>query len=78
MFSRYLDEDLLQQQGIQNSRAMRNLAIFSQLLDKFEYLYNLTVLSPGFLDKHLRNLFNQFFRFLKDGGIDEYSHFNLE
>jgi DNA helicase II / ATP-dependent DNA helicase PcrA len=72
LFSRYLDEDLLQQQGIQNSRAMRNLAIFSQLLDKFEYLYNLTVLSPGFLDKHLKNLFNQFFRFLKDGGIDEY------
>lgn len=72
LFSHYLDENLLQQKGIQNSRAMRNLAIFSQLLDKFEYLYNINVLSPNFLDKHLKNLFNQFFRFLKDGGIDEY------
>ena len=72
LFSRYLDEDLLKQQGIQNSRAMRNIAIFSQLLDKFEYLYNINVLSPKFLEKHLKNLFNQFFRYLKDGGIDEY------
>jgi DNA helicase-2/ATP-dependent DNA helicase PcrA len=72
LFSRYLDEDLLRQRGIQNSRAMRNLAIFSQLLDKFEYLYTIQVLTPGFLDKNIKDLFNQFFRFLKDGGIDEY------
>lgn len=72
LFSRYLDEDLLKQKGIQNSRAMRNLAIFSQLLDKFEYLYTIQVLTPGFLDKNIKDLFNQFFRFLQDGGIDEY------
>jgi DNA helicase-2/ATP-dependent DNA helicase PcrA len=72
LFSRYLDENLLQQKGIQNSRAMRNLAILSQLLDKFEYLYNIDVLTPTYLDKNLKDLFNQFFRFLEDGGIDEY------
>lgn len=72
LFSRYLDEDLLKQKGIQNSRAMRNLATFSQLLDKFEYLYNIQVLTPKFLDKNLKDLFNQFFRFLEEGGIDEY------
>ena len=72
LFSRYLDEDLLKQKGVQNSRAMRNLAIFSQLLDKFEYLYTIQVLTPGFLDKNIKDLFNQFLRFLKDGGIDEY------
>lgn len=72
LFSRYLGEDLLKQKGIQNSRAMRNLAIFSQLLDKFEYLYTVQVLTPGFLDKNIKDLFNQFFRFLRDGGIDEY------
>jgi DNA helicase II / ATP-dependent DNA helicase PcrA len=72
LFSRYLDENLLQQKGIQNSRAMRNLAIFSQLLDKFEYLYTIQVLTPTFLDKNIKDLFNQFFRFLQDGGIDEY------
>ncbi|MBD2169251.1 ATP-dependent helicase [Calothrix membranacea FACHB-236] len=72
LFSRYLDESLLQQKGIQNSRSMRNLAIFSQLLDKFEYLYNIDILTPTYLDKYLKDLFNQFFRFLEDGGIDEY------
>lgn len=72
LFSRYLDENLLQQKGIQNSRAMRNLAILSQLLDKFEYLYNIDVLTSTYLDKNLKDLFNQFFRFLEDGGIDEY------
>jgi DNA helicase II / ATP-dependent DNA helicase PcrA len=72
LFSRYLDEALLQQQGVQNSRAMRNLALFSRLLGKFEYLYNISVLTPKFLDKNLKGLFNQFFRFLQDGGIDEY------
>ena len=71
LFSRHLDEDLLKG-GINDSRAMRNLAILSQLLGKFEYLQNISVLTPEYLDKNLRNLFNQFFRFLKDGGIDEY------
>jgi len=72
LFSHYLDEDLLKQRGIQNSRAMRNLAIFSQLLSKFEYLYNISVLTPAFLEKNIKSLFNQFFRFLQEGGIDEY------
>jgi len=71
LFSQNLDEDLLRG-GINDSRAMRNLAIFSQLLGKFEYLQNISVLTPEYLTKNLRNLFNQFFRFLKDGGIDEY------
>jgi DNA helicase-2/ATP-dependent DNA helicase PcrA len=72
LFSRYLDERLLQQKGIQNSRAMRNLAILSQLLDKFEYLYRVEVLTPKYLDQNLKQLFNQFFRFLEDGGINEF------
>lgn len=71
LFGRYLDEERLKK-GVQDTRAMRNLAIFSQLLAKFEHLHHITVLSPDFLDRHLRSLFNHFFRFLKDGGIDEY------
>lgn len=71
MFSGYLHEDLLHG-GFNNSRAMRNLAILSQLLGKFEYLHNISVLSPVYLTKNLRDLFNQFFRFLNEGGIDEY------
>jgi DNA helicase-2/ATP-dependent DNA helicase PcrA len=48
------------------------LAIFSQLLSKFEYLQHIDILIPRYLEKNLRDLFNRFFRFLKDGGIDEY------
>jgi DNA helicase-2/ATP-dependent DNA helicase PcrA len=72
LFSRYLDEKLLQKKGIIPSRAMRNLALFSQLLGKFEYLNNINVFTPKYLDKYLQNLFNQFIRFLEEGGIDEY------
>jgi DNA helicase-2/ATP-dependent DNA helicase PcrA len=70
LFSVHLGEERLN--GVQNSRPMRNLAIFSQLLNKFEYLHHISVLTPKFLDGNLRSLFNQFFRFLKDGGINEY------
>ncbi len=51
---------------------MRNLGLFSQLLNKFEYLHHITVLQNEYLDLNLRQLFNRFLRFLKDGGINEY------
>lgn len=71
LFSSYLNEDLMRK-GVYDSRAMHNLALFSQLLGKFEYLHHISVLTPEYLDKNLRDLFNQFLRFLHDGGIDEY------
>ena len=71
LFSRYLDENLLKE-GLQQSRAMRNLGLFSQLLNKFEYLHHITVLQDEYLDLNLRQLFNRFLRFLKEGGINEY------
>ncbi len=70
LFSQYLG-DVTQGDAIDN-RPARNLAIFSQLLNKYEYLHHITVLTQNNLDGHLWRLFNQFFRFLKDGGIDEY------
>ena len=63
LFSRYLDEERLTG-GVQDGRPMRNLAVFSQLLTKFEYLHHINVLTPEYLDKNLRDLFNQFLRFL--------------
>ena len=71
LFSRYLEENLLLQ-GVQDNRPMRNLASFSRLLVKFEYLQHVSVLSPKYLNKNLQDLFNQFFRFLMEGGINEY------
>jgi len=70
IFSRFLSEDALH--GVDKGRAARNLATFSKLLTKFEYLHFVSVLNPEFLEKNLRDLFNQFFRFLSDGGIGEY------
>lgn len=71
LFSRYLNEDFLRD-GLISSRPMRNLGLLSQMLNKFEYLHNITVLNPVFLEKNLRDLFNRFLRFLHDGGINEY------
>ena len=70
LFSQYLGDAT--QGGAIDSRPARNLAIFSNLLSKFEYLHNINILLPQYLKKNLQNLFNHFLRFLKDGGIDEY------
>jgi DNA helicase-2/ATP-dependent DNA helicase PcrA len=71
LFSRYLDEDRMQD-GFHDRRPMHNLALLSQFLNKFEYLHNISVLTPEYLDRNLRSLFNQFLRYLRDGGIFEY------
>ncbi|QSP93795.1 ATP-dependent helicase [Marinobacter salinisoli] len=70
LFSRFLSEEVLQ--GVDKGRAARNLGTFSKLLTKFEYLHYVSVLNPEFLEKNLRDFFNQFLRFLLSGGIGEY------
>ena len=70
-FSKFLGEDLAHA-GVKDSRPARNLAKFSRLLNKYEYLYNVIVIRPDRLEKDLLTLFNLFMRFLWDGGIEEY------
>lgn len=70
LFSRFLSEEALH--GVDKGRAARNLATLSKLLTKFEYLHYVSVLNPEYLERNLRDLFNQFLRFLQDGGIGEY------
>lgn len=70
-FSGYLGEDLAHG-GVRDSRPARNLAKFSRLLNKYEYLYHVIVLQPDRLARDLIGLFNYFLRFLWDGGIEEY------
>lgn len=70
LFSRFLSDEAMQ--GVDKGRAARNLGTFSKLLAKFEYLHFISVLNPEYLEKNLRDLFNQFLRFLLDGGIGEY------
>ncbi|MEI8652433.1 PD-(D/E)XK nuclease family protein [Pseudoalteromonas sp. Hal273] len=66
LFSTYLDEN----NG--NERPQRNLSQLSRMLGKFEYLHHVSVLNPKYLAKNLKDLFDNFLRFLFDGGIDEY------
>ena len=70
LFSRYLSDE--GGMGVVDGRPVRNLATFSNLLVKFEYLHHIIVLNPEYLDKNLTDLFNQFMRYLKDGGLNEY------
>lgn len=70
LFSRFLSDEAVQ--GVDKGRAARNLGTFSKLLTKFEYLHFVSVLNPEWLEKNIRDLFNQFLRFLQDGGIGEY------
>ena len=55
-----------------DERPARNMAIFSQLLVKFEYLHHIQVLHPDYLKKNIQDLFNHFLRYLEDGGITEF------
>ena len=70
LFARFLSEEAAK--GVDKGRAARNLGTFSKLLTKFEYLHFVSVLSPEWLEKNIRDLFNHFLRFLVDGGIGEY------
>jgi len=70
LFNHFMDEKL--GKNIIDGRPIRNISTFIKLLGKFEYLHHVTVLTARYLGENLTNLFNQFFRYLKDGGIAEY------
>jgi len=73
MFSKYLSVDI---DGTpEKSRDAFNLALFSQLLAKFEFIYNVVVITPKHKDRELIHLFNQFFNFLWKGGLEEFEDY---
>jgi DNA helicase-2/ATP-dependent DNA helicase PcrA len=74
MFGQYVEAADLSGSKI-NLRASYNIALFSKLLFKFEYLYNVTVFNPEKLVSLLQNFFNTYLRFIIDGGIEEYEDF---
>ncbi|MDY6348216.1 MAG: ATP-dependent DNA helicase [Bacteroidales bacterium] len=74
LFSKYIEVDL--GQNATDLRAAYNIGILTQLLSRFEYLYNITVFTPKNLDKTLRNFFRYYLNFLKDGGLGEYEDFD--
>jgi DNA helicase-2/ATP-dependent DNA helicase PcrA len=73
LFAPYLEADL--NSGARDLRAPYNLALLSQLIAKFEYLRNFTVITPKIYQRVLRSFFNHYLRFLYEGGIEEYEGF---
>ena len=69
-FKQFLNVDITK--GIHDTRTTRNVGLLIKLLVKFEYLNNISILSDNYLQRDLKKLFDQYFRFLLDGGISEY------
>lgn len=69
-FREYLDADM--NSGVVDLRPARNIAIFSSVLSKFEYLHNVSVFSPEKIDMHIEKFFMLYLRLLLDNGINEY------
>lgn len=69
-FKAYLDIDM--KSGLIDLRPSRNIATLTQILDKYEYLHRIDVLSPDKIFSDTEKLFNMYIRFLHDGGIGEY------
>lgn len=74
MFAEYLNTDLNSNKV--DLRAAYNIGLLSKLLFKFEYIYNISVLTSKNLKKTLQQLFNTFLRFVIEGGIEEYEDFD--
>ena len=69
-FASILDTDV--SEGVVDVRPVRNLAKLTQIVGKYEYLYNISVLTPGKIHEYTEKLFNLYLRLLIDGGITEY------
>jgi DNA helicase II / ATP-dependent DNA helicase PcrA len=74
MFAEHLKVDMSHNKT--HLRSAYNIAQLTKLLFKFEYLYNITVLTPKNLQKNLQDLFNTFLRYIIEGGIEEYEDFD--
>ena len=58
--------------GVVDSRAIRNLAEFTKLTTRYEYLHNLSVFTANNFEYSVEQFFNRYLRFLYEGGISEY------
>lgn len=65
--------------GVQDLRPCYNLAKFSQLLTRFEAMFNVNVFISEKKNLHwvLRQFFGNYLHFLYDGGLEEYEDFDM-
>lgn len=69
-FREIIDTDLVS--GVADQRAIRNLAIMTNILSKFESIERVEVISSEKKIRVLQKLFRTYFRFLMKGGMEEY------
>lgn len=69
-FKKILNTKLSSSQS--DMRPLRNLASFSQLMGKYESIYNIDILQPNNIDKNTEQLFNVYLRLLIREGLSEY------
>lgn len=58
--------------GVIDSRAIRNIAEFTKLTTRYEFLHNINVFTASGLEIDTTQFFNRYLRFLFEGGISEY------
>ena len=63
--------------SIKDLRPQYNLALFSRLIAKYEYLYKIIVFKPDQIHKDVAIFFNTYLKFLIEGGINEYEDFDM-
>ena len=69
-FSKIIDTDL--SSGVADQRAIRNLAILTNIFSKFEAIEKVEVISSERKNRILQKLFRTYLRFLMKGGMEEY------
>ncbi|MBQ9897242.1 MAG: ATP-dependent helicase [Synergistaceae bacterium] len=58
--------------GVIDVRPVRNLAAMTQIIGKFEYLHDISVLNAKFIEQDTNKLFNLYLKLVFDGGMGEY------
>ncbi len=58
--------------GVVDSRAIRNIAEFTKLTTRYEFLHNINVFTAKGMEIDTTQFFNRYLRFLYEGGISEY------
>jgi len=69
-FSTILGTDM--RVGVVDMRPARNIALFTQVVNKFEYLHRVDVFNAKSIDINAERFFNLYLRLLFGGGISEY------
>lgn len=58
--------------GVVDSRAVRNIAEFTKLTTRYEFLHKINVFTARGIEIDVTQFFNRYLRFLYEGGIGEY------